>query len=425
MKTATTTDVRRTAWVLALALGAAVPSMGARQGRLLGKVVDPSGKPIPGVTVNVIAKTIAGFEETMTTDGKGIFMFDVDRIGVTYTYRFEKPGYTTTVVNQAWNVMGTDRQTFTLAPGGEPVPAADLPPPAAASSPAVTAFNEGVRAFETRDYKVATARLEQALRLDPQLRQAWAALARIHLEQKRHREAAEAADKAIALGSTGASILRVRWEAYRQLGDEAKAREARAELEKAGQLEEDAKRIHNEAVALMKIGNDTDAFARFKEAAEIDPSLQVAWLGMGTSGLKIDRAADALAAARKVLEASPAHPEALRLRYNAALKLKDEAEVVDALVALAAIEPASSRDNLYKLARMSFDADQVGEARDRARKVLAMDPNHPHAHYILGVIAVREGAKAEARSHLNAFLRLAPNDPDAVTAKGLLAHIGG
>ena len=62
MKTATTTDMRRTAWLLALALAAAVPSMGARQGRLLGKVVDPSGKPIPGVTVNVTANTIAGFE---------------------------------------------------------------------------------------------------------------------------------------------------------------------------------------------------------------------------------------------------------------------------------------------------------------------------------------------------------------------------
>jgi tetratricopeptide (TPR) repeat protein len=418
-------DSHRAAWLLLAALAAAAPALAAREGRLVGRVLDPDGKPIPGVSVNATAKSLAHYEKTATTDGKGIFIIDIEKIGVVYTYRFEKAGYQPILINETWNTMGTVRREFRMAPGAAASTGGELvAPTSAGGNPAIAAFNEGVRAFEVRDYKAAVARFEQALRLDPSLRQAWAALGQIHLEQKRYPEAAEAAEKAIALGAGGPSILRVRWEAYRHLDDEAKTRAAREDLEKATRLEDDARRIHNEAVALAKIGNHQDAFARFKEAAEIDPSLDPAWLGMAQSGLEIDRGADALAAARKLLESNPAHPEALRLRYNAALKLKDEAEVVDALVALAAIEPAVSRDNLYKLARQAFDADDAVRAKERFAKVLALDAEHPRANYYMGVLLVRENDKAGARAHLQKFLRLAPNDPEAGTAKGLLGFIG-
>jgi tetratricopeptide (TPR) repeat protein len=419
------TALRRPAWLTLALLAVAGPLLAARQGRLVGKVVDPAGKPVPGVTVTATAKDVPEFEKVTTTDGKGIFILDFDRIGVAYTYRFEKAGFVTSLVNQTWNVMGTERHQFVLQPGGAPAAAIDVPPPASASNPAITAFNEGVRAFEARDYRVATAKLGEALQHDPSLRQAWAALGQIHLEQKRYKEAAEAAEKAIALGAGGPSILRVRWEAYRHLDDAAKTQKAREELEKSTRLEEDAKRIHNEAVALAKIGNDKDAFARFKEAAEIDPSLQQAWLGMAVAGLKIGRAAEAAGAAKKILESDSRHEQALRIQYNAALQVGDEAKIADALVALAAIEPTTARDNLFKIAKKAFDGDDAGRAKETLLKVVALDPDHPRANYYLGVLFVREGAKSEARTHLQRFLRLAPNDPDAGTAKGLLGYIGG
>jgi hypothetical protein len=36
---------------------------------------------------------------------------------------------------------------------------------------------------------------------------------------------------------------------------------------------------------------------------------------------------------------------------------------------------------------------------------------------------MREGAKQEAKSHLERFLELAPNDPDAATAKDALKYV--
>lgn len=415
---------RSKTWLLLMVLATAGPVLAARQGRLVGKVVDPEGKPVAGVTVTATSKDFSEFHEVTITDGKGIFMVDFERIGVVYTYRLEKAGYKATQVNQTWNVMGTERHQFTLERGDAPAAALDQAPPPTTSNQAATAFNEGVRAYEAKDYPAARAKLEQALQHDSGLRQAWSMLSQVHLEQKRYKEAAEAADKAIALGTGGPAILRARWEAYRHLGDAARTQQAREELEKAGHLEEEAKRIHNTGVALSKIGNDAEAYAKFEEAVRIDPNLEQSWLALAVTGLKIGRAAEAAAAAKKLLESNARHEEALRLQYNAALKVGDEGKIVDALVALAAIEPTTARDNLFKLALRAFEADNAARAKGALVKVLELDPNHPGANYYLGVLFVREGAKTDARTHLQRFLRLAPNHPEANTAKGLLSHIG-
>jgi Flp pilus assembly protein TadD len=86
-------------------------------------------------------------------------------------------------------------------------------------------------------------------------------------------------------------------------------------------------------------------------------------------------------------------------------------------MALAAIEPATARASLFKLATAAYDADDMVNAKRRLGKVLELDPNHARAHYLLGFLLMREGAKQEARRHLQRFLELTPNDPDAGTAK--------
>jgi Tfp pilus assembly protein PilF len=420
-----TKEYRTLAALLALALTA--PGLAiARQGRLIGKVVDPQGRPIPGVTVTTTCKDIADFGQVATTDEKGLFKVDFTRINAVYVYQIEKAGYVSLRIEQKWTLEGTERQEFKM----EPLPAtaaaaaaAAAAPPASTSNQAITAFNAGVVALKAKDYATATAQFEEAVAQDPKLRQAWMALSQVHLERKRYREAAEAAEKAIALGATDESVLRARWEAYRGLGDKAKAAQAQQDLEKSGRLTEEAKRIHNEGVALSKGGDDGGAFAKFQEALAISPGFPPALLGLATAGLKIDKAAEAAEAAETLLKADPRNEPAIRLRYNAALKLGDKAMIVDSLMGLAAVDPATARDSLLKLATAAYNADDAVNAKAMFGKVLELDPNQAQSHYYLGLVLMREGAKAEARSHLERFLALAPNDPDVGTAREALKYL--
>lgn len=415
------TQQRRIVWLLALIL--TVPGLVSAigLGRLIGHVVDPEGKPIPGVTVTVTSPDIADFQEVLTTDKKGVFKVDFDRINVVYRYELAKAGFVTQRIEQKWTLEDTERQDFTMQPGEMPAPGG--PPPASTSNAAILAFNGGVSALEAKDYPTARAKFEEAVRHDPNLRQAWAALSRVNVELKRYPEAVEAAEKAIALGSTDEPVLRSRWEAYRKLGDEAKAAKAREDLERFGRLSEDAKRIHNEAVALSKAGDEEGAIAKFKEALEVDPNLQVARLGLAATALKIGRDAEAAAAAETVLKAEPQNEQALRIRYNASLKLGDETKLVDALVGLAAVDPVTARDNLFKLATKAYDADHTVKAKEMLGKVLELDPNHPRSHYFLGLILMREGANKQAKSHLERFVQLAPDDPEAKAAREILKYL--
>lgn len=411
-----------------------------RQGRLIGRVVDPKGSPIAGVRVTTTSPAIPDFNEVTTTNDKGVFKVDFERIDIVYVYELEKAGYAALKVEQRWTLADTDRRDFTLTPAAgsqltglpAPVPAAgsapaasgpapSVPPPSA-SAPAIEAYNNGVRAFKAQDFAAALPRFQEASEQDPSLRQAWVALSATHLELKHYQQAAEAAEKAIALGATEESVLKTRWDAYRWLGDPAKAAKAREDLEKFGRLREEAKRIHNEGVTLKKIGEEKEALAKFQEALQLDPNFEPALVGLATSGLKLGDAAVAAAAAETLLKLNPQNAEALKIRYNAALNLKDETKLVEALVGLAAVDAVTARDGLFRLASGAFEKDDAARAKERFRQVLAIDPTHARSHYFLGLILMREGAR-EARTHLERFLQLAPGDPDAASAREALKHV--
>jgi Tfp pilus assembly protein PilF len=409
------------AWLLTLIW--IIPGLAFAQGkgRLVGKVVDPEGNPIPGVVVTATSPQIPSFREVRTTDKKGTFTVDFRQVDVTYHYRFDKAGYQSIEAQQEWHLEGTQRSQWTMHPGT--TPAVGGLPPASTSEPAILAFNAGVTALKAKDYATAEAKFKEAVGHDPNLLQAWAALSAVQVQTGHNQEAAEAAEKAMALGSMDEAVLLSRWQAYRNLKDEAKAAEALKDLERVGRRAEEAKKIHNEAVALVKAGDNAGAFAKFQEALNLDPTLRASLLGLATAGLKIGRNAEAATAAEAILKADPKNEAALRLWYNACLSLGDKERLVDSLVGLAAVEPAVARNGLLKLAFEAYDANDRVQAKERFLKVLQVDPNQPLAHYYLALVYVNEGATKEAMSHLERFLTLAPNSQEAENAREMLKQL--
>lgn len=405
--------------VLLIVAGTA-DAAGKRLGRLIGKVVDPDGNPIEGVTVNATCDDDPDFNEIEVTDKKGVFKLDFDTIDVVYTYIFSKPGFLTMKTEQTWRKDGTERFTFTLTPG-ETGAIGDAP--VLTTSEAAQAYQEAVKAFQAQDYETAEAKFEEALEDDPELRQAWEALSVIELQQGHFDKATVAAEKAIEMGATDPAIFRTRWEAYRQLGDEAKTAEAQADYERFGQLAEEAKRIYNEGVAALKTGDKEGALVLFQQALDADPNLEPALFAVATTALELGKFAESAAASKTILNLDPSNEDALRLRYNAALELQDDEMLIDALIGLAPVEPEIAKQNLWILAMAAYNANDNEKSKERFGKVIEVDPNNAQAHYLLGLVYLGEGDNVKTRENLERFLELAPDDPDADAARDILEYL--
>ncbi len=413
--------LRTMTWILLLTLLVPGLAFADRIATAIGKVLDPDGKPIPGVVVTVTSPQLPRFKDVETTNKRGMFSVDFSQIDVTYQYRLDMPGYQTLEVKQEWHLAGTQVFEWTMHPAAPTVVGGA--PPASTSEAAILAFNAGVLANRAKDYATAEAKFKEAIGHDPKLRQAWEELSLAEANLGHDQETADAAEKAIALGSTDESVLTARWQAYRNLKDETKAAEALKDLQKIGRQTEEAKKIHNEGAELLKAGDYAGAAAKFQDALNIDPNLQPSLIGLATADLKLGRNADAATAAETILKADPKNEQAIRIRYNACLALGDKARLIDALVGLAAVEPVMARDGLLRLAFDAYDANDMVKAKERFDKALAIDPNYPQAYYYLALIDVGQGATAEAKSHIQRFLQLAPNDPEAKSAREMLKYL--
>ncbi len=416
--------LRTTAWLLVLIWIVPRLALAQPRGTLIGRILDPDGKGIAGVAVIVTSPQIPNFKDIETTDKKGVFRVDFYQIDVTYHYRFDKPGYQSMETEQKWSLEGSAHKEWTMRPGvSAAVGAAGGPPPASTSPEAITAYNAGITALKAKDDATAESKFKEAVGHDPNLRQGWAQLSAVELELGHDKEAAEAGEKAIALGARDEAVLLARWQAYRNLKDDAKAADALKDLERIGKQTEEAKRIHNEGVALMKAKDYEGAFTKFQEAVNIDPSLQSAQLGLAEAALKSGHNAEAATAADAMIKADPKNEQAIRLRYNACLALGDKARLAEALGALAPYEPKVARAGLWNLASEAYGANQMDLAKAGYTKVIQLDPTYAAAYYWRGVINVSQGDTADAKSDLERFLQLAPNDKEAASAREMLKYL--
>ena len=416
---------RTLAWILALMWVVPGLAFAEREGRLVGKIMDPSGKGIPGVTVIVTSKDVKGFKVVETTNDKGIFSVDFDVINVTYHYRFDKPGFQSMETEQTFGTAGTDHYEWTMHPGesAAAVGAPGAPPPVSTSQDAINAYNAGVTAVKAKDWATAEAKFRESVTFDPSLKQGWAQLATAAAEHGNNQGAVEAAEKAIALNAADEAVYLARWKAYKNLKDDAKAAEALKDLDKFGRRTEEAKKLHNEGVALVKAGDNAGAFAKFQEALSVDPNLKPSLLGLATAGLKIGKNAEALDAATTILKDDPKNEKAIRIRYNAALALGDKQKLSEALLTLAPIEPKVARVGLWNLATEAYGANDMKLAASGYAKVIELDPTYAPAYYWLGLSEIANGATSAAKTHLAKFLELAPDDKEAESTREMLKQL--
>jgi tetratricopeptide (TPR) repeat protein len=420
------TSQRKVAWLLILMWIVPGVVFAQERARLLGRIVDPQGKPIQGVNVTVTCKQDPKFHETRTTDKKGTFTVIFSQINVTYQYLFEKEGFKTLEANQDWSAEGSQRFDWTMQPGTNEVKVQEpgVAAPVSTSPEAIDAYNAGVLASRAKDYKTAVAKFKESVGFDPKLVVAWIGLSTAQSQLRDFKDSAASAEKAVELGSKEPALLTTRYQAYKNAGEDEKAAAALKDLEAVGRAAEEAKKLHNEGVALAKSGDNAGAVAKFQQALAIDPTLIASEVGLAQSALKTGQYAEAATAAEAILKEDPKNDQALKLRYNACLGLGDPDRLAQTLIGLYAVDPVVAKKGLLKIAVDSYyDAKSKDKGRAAFAKILEWDPNEPYSNYYMGLFLIADGKNAEAKAHLEKVVAVAPNTEQGKSAKDMLKQL--
>ncbi len=284
--------------VAALLVGSATPVRAQMElGVIKGRIVDDGGKPLADVAIRLV-NVDRGREVTLKTDKDGRFYRRGLQAGE-YRIKVEHPGYQP-IDDTLRLVAGTDRDfDFTLAK---------------ASAAGSKEFQEGVAAYNAKDFAGAAAKFEAAIAQSPNVAPLHVNLALAYLGQKRTAEAVASLEKAAALEPGTPAI-------HYQLGsvyvDLQAYDKAIAALEKglAGKPDLAKDALAADATATLGAvyfaqGKIPEAEAQFQRVLAATPRNAGATLGMGKVHFSKNEVAKALELFERVVAEHPGTPEA-------------------------------------------------------------------------------------------------------------------
>jgi len=398
--------------------------------RISGQVVDPGGQPVGGVTITVTSPDSENFELVKTTNKKGSVTLSFTRGDWRYEVRLEKEGYQAKAEPLSLSRGGNERVRWILAP--DTAAAAHAEGVAAGGGggrsggdgggKVTRTFNEGVEAQRMGDLDLAVAKYRQAAEMDPELAAPHTALAVVASIREDWETAAAEAEAAIAVDPEDVRAMQIRIVAYQNLGQENQASEAAAALREVGDLDVAAARIFNEGVDAYKAGDVAMAQSKFNQVVQLAPGMVAPYIALAQISLAQGSPAEALAMAQSALEREPDNTQALKIAFDGARLTGNNGAAEQALDRLAELEPQWMTTALFEHAVKLFNDNQPEAAALELKSVLKADPAHAQANFLLGMSLLNSGRADEGRGYLEKFIELAPDDPDAEIARGLLSY---
>jgi Flp pilus assembly protein TadD len=190
------------------------------------------------------------------------------------------------------------------------------------------------------------------------------------------------------------------------------------------------KKTFEEGVTASRAGNHDEAIAKFQHAAELNASCYDCYYNIAYSQTQKKDLEKAEAAYKKAIELKADYGEAysgLANIYNMQRKF-DEAAAASAKAmelsgAGGGAASGGSPDALFNQGVILWNAGKIAEAKKQFEATIAAKPDHAEAHYQLGMAYVNENNLTAAGAEFEKYVQLAPNGPNAATAKGILATI--
>lgn len=203
---------------------------------------------------------------------------------------------------------------------------------------------------------------------------------------------------------------------------------AAASKENAAMVAE-LKKAFEEGIAASQAGNHDAAIAAFTRAAEVNPKCFDCYYNIGfmhSQKKEYDKAEEAY---KKAIEIKTDYAEAyngLANIYNLQRKFDLAAEASKKAGEIGgggALVGGGNADALYNQGVILWNAGKIADAKKQFESAVAANPDHAEAHYQLGMALVNEGNLNGAATEFDTYLKLAPNGPNAATAKGILGTI--
>ena len=191
------------------------------------------------------------------------------------------------------------------------------------------------------------------------------------------------------------------------------------------------RKILDEAVAASNAGKYDEAIAGFQKAAELQPTCFACYYNIGYAQAQKKDYDAAEASYKKAVEQKADYADAyagLASVYNATRKFDlaaaASAKATEFSQTLGAGNTGGGNaDALFNQGVVLWNGGKVAEAKKAWEGAIAVNANHAEAHYQLGMALVNEGNLAGAATEFETYVKLAPEGPNAATAKGILSTL--
>ena len=194
------------------------------------------------------------------------------------------------------------------------------------------------------------------------------------------------------------------------------------------------KKTFEDGVAASKSGNLDEAIAKFARAGELSPTCGDCFYNLGYAYSQKKDYDKAEAAYKKAIEIKADYADAyngLANVYNSQRKFEEAAAASAKATELSGAAGATAgagggnANALYNQGVILWNAGKLADAKKQFEAALKADPNHAESHYQLGMSLLSSGASEEipkAVTEFETYLKLAPDGPNAATAKAVVAQ---
>ncbi|HET7711105.1 MAG TPA: tetratricopeptide repeat protein [Thermoanaerobaculia bacterium] len=175
---------------------------------------------------------------------------------------------------------------------------------------------------------------------------------------------------------------------------------------------------YNEGATLANEGKYAEAAEKFEAALAAKPDMAAATRALAKVSLASKNYAKAIERANKALMADNEDTDMYVVLFESYTATGDKTKAAE-VKAKIPMNPGELFNDAAKL----INAGKDSEAEKLLKQAISADDKFGIAYYELGMIYVRGGKNADARTNLQKYLELEPNGKDAATAKEMLKYV--